>query len=491
MVAALDVTIRLVLAIVFAVASISKATSFALTRESVADFGVPRSLAAAFSVVLIAAEFAVAVLMVPATTAFLGGVGAVCLFALFSGAIAVNLTRGRRPKCNCFGQLHPTEIGWRTLVRNLIFGTFAVWLVANPEATRPISLVAWAGALDAAQLAVMGVAAFFAAVLALIAALLVQVLRQQGRMLLRFDAIEHHLGLAGEQHEPLPSGLAPGEQAPTFELPDLDGDAISLERLLRPQKPALLVFTHPGCGPCLALLPSIARWQQELDGALTVAVVSESTVDENRAKFNGSNVRPVLLQREREIADLYQAYATPSALVVAPDGRIASFVAQGPAAIEKLVLAFRVGELQMPPPPPVSIGEPAPPFALKTAAGADVSLASLEGKRALLVFWSQGCGFCQQMVPQLQAWEAQPHADAPRLVLVSSSGAEEHRGLGLSSPLVLDEGSALARAFGAHGTPMAVMIGPDGRVASNMLAGAHEILATLGSHEGKVNGSLV
>jgi hypothetical protein len=37
----------------------------------------------------------------------------------------------------------------------------------------------------------------------------------------------------------------------------------------------------------------------------------------------------------------------------------------------------------------------------------------------------------------------------------------------------------LAGAFGAHGTPMAVLIGPDGRVASDVAVGATGVMELL------------
>jgi thiol-disulfide isomerase/thioredoxin len=188
----------------------------------------------------------------------------------------------------------------------------------------------------------------------------------------------------------------------------------------------------------------------------------------------------VLLQREREVAEQYQAYGTPAAVAIAPDGRVASHVAQGGEAIRNLVLTIQAGEL---PPLPAQVetlrvGEPAPELTFKTVAGEEFALSGLRGTATLLLFWNQGCGFCQQMLPDLKAWEATgPPPAAPRLVVVSSGSAADNSTLNLQSAVVLDEGSRAAQAFGATGTPMAVLLDGEGRVASQVAAGAQEVFA--------------
>lgn len=49
----------------------------------------------------------------------------------------------------------------------------------------------------------------------------------------------------------------------------------------------------------------------------------------------------------------------------------------------------------------------------------------------------------------------------------------------LRSPLGLDEGFQLGRAFGAPGTPSAVLLDADGNVASGVAVGADDVLALL------------
>jgi thiol-disulfide isomerase/thioredoxin len=38
----------------------------------------------------------------------------------------------------------------------------------------------------------------------------------------------------------------------------------------------------------------------------------------------------------------------------------------------------------------------------------------------LVLFWNPGCGFCQQMLPDLKEWEAGAPEGAPRCLLLGS-----------------------------------------------------------------------
>src|SRR3954469_3959675 len=111
---------RLVLAGVFVVAGWAKLSDRVGTREAVRQFGVPESLAKPVAILLPLAELVVAVLLVFRGSAVLGAIGAAVLLGLFIIGISVNLARGNRVDCNCFGQLHSAPIGPSTLVRNVV-----------------------------------------------------------------------------------------------------------------------------------------------------------------------------------------------------------------------------------------------------------------------------------------------------------------------------------------------------------------------------------
>jgi hypothetical protein len=81
------------------------------------------------------------------------------------------------------------------------------------------------------------------------------------------------------------------------------------------------------------------------------------------------------------------------------------------------------------------------------------------------------------MLDGLKAWETTPPVGAPQLLVVSRGTVEANRAQGLRSPVVLDQGFTVGRAFGAEGTPMAVLVDSNGTIASQVVAGAAAILA--------------
>jgi thiol-disulfide isomerase/thioredoxin len=319
-----------------------------------------------------------------------------------------------------------------------------------------------------------------------VAAFLVQIMRQQGRLLLRLEAMEQGAGIkkaSAPDAAAVPQfGLPLGTPAPAFELNALDGGPNSLGGLLQEQKSLLLLFSHPDCGPCQALLPDIPIWQRDLSEHVAIAVVSEGSAAANRAKFEPLGIRGALIQERREVSESYQAWGTPAAVLIAPDGTIASYVAQGGDAIRALVGSLK--QQRSLDKPAIAVGEPAPDLSFKSLSGKHISLAGFHGRETLLLFWNPQCGFCQKMLPDLKAWEEAALPGAPRLLVISTGNSSENRAMGLRSTVVFDTASKAAQAFQANGTPMAVLLDRRGRVASRVAAGAQAFFALAKSREG-------
>jgi peroxiredoxin len=255
------------------------------------------------------------------------------------------------------------------------------------------------------------------------------------------------------------------------------------------------------------MLPEVGRWQGEREDKLTVALVSRGKPEENETKAQEHGLKNVVLQKDWEVSEAYRVSGTPSAVLIAAEGTIASPVAGGVEAIEDLA-ARAVGErpqfpIQQPQaqgrpcpncgkvhpngngsqqavPAKVKVGEPAPEVKLVNLDGKTVELKDFRGQETLVLFWNPGCGFCQQMLPDIKELEASPREDAPKLLFVSGGTEEANRQMKLTSTVVLDQQFAVGRAFGASGTPSAVLVDAKGNVASEVAVGAPGVLELAG-----------
>jgi peroxiredoxin/uncharacterized membrane protein YphA (DoxX/SURF4 family) len=458
--------LRLLLAATFALAGITKATDPKGTRQSILDFGAPAWLARPAARLLPLAELACAIALLPAAAAVWGAAGTLALLLIFIAAIGNSLARGRRPACHCFGQLHSAPVGFATLARNVALSAMAGVVILAARETPSPAYIDWLDGLGRFGAAVLAFSIAIAALAALWIWSLLHLLRQNGRLLLRLEAVEAELGLRAEPPEP---GLPAGTPAPAFRLPALDGSMVTLDALREAGETILLIFTEPGCGGCDALMPDVGRWQREYADRLSIVPISRGALETNRAKAAEHQLRNFLLQVDEETSSLYQAEGTPTAVLI-KNGRIASLVASGADAIHALVGKATV-------PPPLAQGELAPDLALPDLNGASVDLRGLRGQRHLLLFWNPDCGYCQEMLDDIKAWERDTSEDPPRLLVVSTGTPEANRAQGFRAPVVLDQGFRTGTLFGADGTPSAVMLDEECRVASGVKVGAVEVLA--------------
>jgi peroxiredoxin/uncharacterized membrane protein YphA (DoxX/SURF4 family) len=472
---------------VFLVAGLAKLADLAGSRQAMRDFGVPGKLADLFGLLLPLAELATAVALIIPVTAWWGAVAATALLLIFVAGIGYNLAQGRTPDCHCFGQLHSAPAGWSTLIRNLVLAGLAVLVVGFGRTTAGPRVLDLLDSLTITQRLELLGGVLLLLVLIVEGRLLVQMMTQQGRLLLRIEALENRLGGAAARAP----GLAVGSPAPAFNLRGLHGETMTLEALRSLGKPLVLLFTDPGCGPCTALLPEIGKWQRDHAAKLQVALLSRGTAEANRAKVTEPGVTNVLLQKDSEVVEAYQAYGTPSAVVVRQDGTIGSAVAQGADAIRALITTTLNPPAAAPPtavaprpPAGLKIGERAPDFSLPNLAGKTVKLSDFRGSPTLLLFWRPSCGFCERMLPDLKAWEANARNGAPKLLVVSTDSLADNKAMELRSTVVLDEkGMSVGSKFGAGGTPMAVLVDAEGKIASELAAGAPAVLELAGQEQ--------
>ena len=498
---------RLVLLGVFLTAGIAKLVDRTGSREAAVGFGVPEGFAGVVGDLLPLAEIAVAVALVPVASARFGAIGALVLLVSFSVAITNALAHGRAPDCHCFGQVHSAPAGPLTLARNAVLLALAGFVAIGGWGNGGDSATAWVTRVGAGWVVAIGLGVVMIALVCFQVWFSLQLLAQNGRTLRRIESLEGLFqGLVdargGAVDRPQPGagltggGLAVGSRAPEFELDGVDGNRHSLSSLLSPGRELMLVFSDAGCGPCDALLPDLAGWQREFGQLFTLAIVAGGDANRNRKKTSRHGLARVLLQSERQVSDAYQAFGTPSAVVVAADGVIRSPVVGGAEAIGHLVTQmtqYALAVIQAPASnghhngngsPPSGersrVGQPAPELTLRDLDGNRVALAEVYGDRAVAIFWNPDCGFCQRMLPELRAFEEHPPEGAPRLLVISAGDRDRIGQDGIRSTLLLDPDSTAMGAFDARGTPMGVLIA-EGRIASPVAAGADAVFELIRS----------
>lgn len=189
-----------------------------------------------------------------------------------------------------------------------------------------------------------------------------QLFRQNGRVLLRLEALEDEIeqiaaagdkpraksfgdrSLAGSRINR--NGLAPGTPAPGFRLPRIDGGELSLDEYAG--RRVLLVFSDPACGPCNQLAPKLEQLSRQTAG-VDLVMVSRGDAEVNRRKAADHGLSfPVVLQHQWEISRLYAKFATPIAYLIDERGVVAERVAMGVAPILSLLSSASSGDGRAP-----------------------------------------------------------------------------------------------------------------------------------------------
>ena len=347
---------RLLLAAVFLLAGAAKLIDPAGWRKALRDFSVPAVLAQPLMLLLPLLELAVAAALIPASLAWYGARGALALLTAFMIAVGISMLRGRKPDCHCFGQLHSAPVGRSTLIRNGMLALCAAWLVSRGQRPLGSDLWAWYLTLGVEGRKVASVAA--CAVAFLFIRLL---LRSRPKRVAIESQPESQLPPADEEHSPVspkqrtaPSaqppepatnnalgiGLPIGTPAPEFELPGMNGEIRSSQSLRKQGRDVLLVFSSPFCKPCETLPSSLVSWAREMAQFPNIVLISKGTAQDNRPKLKEFGTAQVLLQRDFEVAAMYDCISTPSAVLVGADGVIRSELVNGGPAIKQLLSSW-------------------------------------------------------------------------------------------------------------------------------------------------------
>jgi thiol-disulfide isomerase/thioredoxin/uncharacterized membrane protein YphA (DoxX/SURF4 family) len=470
------------------VAGVAKFLDQPGAEKAVTDFGVPAEFAKPAAYLLSTAEVLLALLLLFTTTSWLGALGALILLLIFIAGMIYQLASGKEADCHCFGQLHSERVSSKSLIRNVIFSALALFLVGQGSGRQGLSFTD--DRMDFMQFA-FGL--IISGLLGAVIFYLKRISAQQTQILRRIeilDVISREGGAVERQEAGDPNeGLPIGSPFPDFELPDLSGRVVSFEHLLAERKPTLFLFVAPTCSPCKALVPEIAEWESKLADKVNIVLISRGKADENREKFSISEKSRVLLQKDREVANLVHAKWTPTALFVDAAGNIASHIAAGDSAIRELVEKVSEADVsnefvyftnsngngRAP-----KIGEAVPDFTLDDREGQKVASSDLKGSPTLAAFWSTTCPHCINMMEDIREWEQSRSAADPKLIVFSDGDVEELKKIELTSPIVLDKDYKTATKLGMLGTPSAVLIDEHGRIVSETAIGAQNIWALIG-----------
>lgn len=483
--------VRIILFAIFALAGIAKLYDLQGSKKAVSDFGMPDFLAKPLAVLLPVAEIAIALLLVFVQTSWFGAIGAAILLTVFIGGMAYQMAKGNAPDCHCFGAVHSEPVSPKSLIRNGIFLLPAIGLIISGRENQGLNLFDNSNNISQEPpmqiiigLAVVGLLAAVVYFLKQISEQQIQIMRRIE--ILEFSATEGTKEVEREDVSAPTEGLPISAPAPDFTLPDLGGKELSLQNLLAPEKAIVLFFVSPTCNPCGALLPEIENWQESFKDKLEFVFISNGKAKENAEKLSGKTFKKILLQKDREVAEIYGAKWTPTVILINSDGRIASHATAGDTAIRELfakietkaaengkfLIAGSNGSSK--------IGQEIPAFELNDVAGRKVTANDLQGKQTLITYWSQGCGFCTKMLDELREWDKTKGQDAPNLLIVSSGEAENHSEMDLKSTIVLDNERKLPQELGMSGTPSAILINENGKIISEVAVGADRIWTLVG-----------
>jgi len=341
--------------------------------------------------------------------------------------------------------------------------------------------------------------------------LLLQLIRQNGRILLRLEAIEARLPPRAAAPRPSAQGLPIGTPAPDFELPDLADAPHKLSQFRG--RDLLLLFFNPGCGFCTKMAGDLAALATDgRNGSAIPIVVTTGDLDANRKLIAEHGITcVVLLQQQMEVASQYRAQGTPMGYRIDAAGRIASELTIGAEPLLKLAAAAPA------PRPPTGVtgngsahkhkeadpslarsrlnrsglkaGETAPEFKLPRIDGGETELAEFRGERVLLVFSDPDCGPCDELAPQLQQLHTQ-RTDS-RVLMISRRDADATRAkaakLGLTFPIVMQKQWELSMKYGMFATPIGYLIDEQGVLLSDVAVGVGPILALANEPRRTVN----
>ncbi len=116
-----------------------------------------------------------------------------------------------------------------------------------------------------------------------------------------------------------------------------------------------------------------------------------------------------------------------------------------------------------------SVGDIAPDFQLTQTNGAPVSLDSLRGQPAVVVFWTAWCPFCKEEAPHINELAAQYEAKGVRVLGINIQDSEARtaggiKEFGIKYAVARDADAKIAKLYKVQGTPTVLFLDKDGLI---------------------------
>ncbi len=307
---------RVLLALVFAAAAITKLRDPSGLAGTFRDFGVPMRLARVGSVALPPVELILATGLMLVPTERVAAIGSGILLLTFIAGIVNALSQGRAPDCGCFGALKPAPVGRTTIVRNALLVLVSVFAAVSGPGP---SVDQWVAARTPLQLLLS---------LMLLVGVVAAIIYWPSSTAVELDPA------------PVTTGserVAIGQQAPPFTLRDSAGEQRTLESLSDRGLPLVLVFGSSTCGGCVNLFPHLGRWRRVLSENLNLALIVTGDDEAVRQISHDHGLPEVLADPAGDVFRAYGLHASPSAVALTASGTVANGPAIGQDAIEDLI----------------------------------------------------------------------------------------------------------------------------------------------------------
>jgi peroxiredoxin len=329
---------------------------------------------------------------------------------------------------------------------------------------------------------------------------LVQLIQQQGRMLLRLDNLAEASATLGDRLPVIaataePVGLPVGSPIGDFQLPDVAGHLVGPTAWRRQR--TLLVHWSVTCGFCDLIAPKLARLEACLhQQGIGLVLASHGDAQANRLYAEEHGLRcPIVLQSDTQPIDAFRHLGTPVAYLLDAQAQVAEPLVSGADPV--LALARRLAapaqhrRTSLRGERPLSeshierngikAGTPAPDFTLPATSGGSVTLSSYRGRRVLVVFTDPHCGPCDALAPDLARLGRAQGNRGLNIVVVGRGAADENRRKAeqyeFTFPLVLQKHWEVSKAYGIFATPVGFLVDERGVIARDVAIGPDAIAA--------------